>query len=180
MIRALIKTVLVALLVFAVGVMPLEGLRAARAEALSFGAAATQNLKGDLVGVWQDSPGMAAGWSNTFQFFPDGRFTFNISQMDCAARERSYSGSWSIVRGKLVLRITERTVIEGGRLVQATGSCGSTFEIEDGTVRSRPVSPARSRRLALSRRGVDKYGRLKIRLGGKTYWKFGSDPNEYS
>lgn len=144
------------------------------------GAASARSWEKDLVGVWQDSEGMAAGWSNAFQFFADGRFRFNTNQMNCASRERAYSGTWRIINRQLVLSITERTVTVGGRLVQATGSCGSKYEIEGGRNVSRRVRPATGQSLRLVRLGLDEYGRLKIGLGGRTYWKFDSNPNAYS
>ena len=37
---------------------------------------------GALVGVWQyETSGMASGWDDSYQFFEDGKFIFNFSQM---------------------------------------------------------------------------------------------------
>jgi hypothetical protein len=70
-----------------------------------------------LIGVWQDIDVVAAGWSNTFFFFPDGTFKFFYSQMDQRKRETGYSGMWKVEGDGLILDILQRHLLEGGRLV---------------------------------------------------------------
>jgi hypothetical protein len=64
----------------------------------------------ELTGIWQDIPYWASRWSNSYAFFPDGRYTYRTNEMDCARREMSVSGQW-VVRGqKLELTATEKIV----------------------------------------------------------------------
>src|SRR5688572_12504300 len=93
------------------------------------------NARSALRGVWQDSPKMASGWSDTFQFFEDGHFVFNHNQMNCEKRELSYSGRWGISQGDLTLQVESRRILEGGHLEEALGSCASEKELVDAEQR---------------------------------------------
>ncbi len=137
-----------------------------------------------LIGVWQDTNIMAAGWSDAFQFFPDGRFVFNHSQMDCTKREIRYAGNWKVNKGILILLVTEREKVEGGNIVDDV-ICGST--IEGGHDVQLTVNPPDTYHYALNDlrldRSVDRFGQpyqfLTIRINGIQYWKFRDDPNKY-
>src|SRR5437879_4966687 len=85
-----------------------------------------------LRGVWQDDSVYASGWSNVFQFYDDGRYIFNHNTMDCAKRELSYSGRWSINKNNLVLSIEKRRRLVGGHLEPAMESCASDSEVVGG------------------------------------------------
>jgi hypothetical protein len=140
--------------------------------------AAESPMRKRLVGVWQDAPGMAAGWSNAYQFFDDGRFTFNTSQMNMKERERSRSGTWKLDGGKLLLETTERMVIEGG----APANDGSEFsdEIVGGKEVTKKIAPAKAESLELTPMADDpETKRARVRIGQTEYWKFEDDPASY-
>lgn len=137
-------------------------------------------LARQLVGVWQAAPMMGAGWAETYQFFHDGKFTFNIAQADCEARERARTGTWQHAKGKLMLRATHRTVIEGGSLEPSLGSCSTAQEIVGGTPRTESLARVKEESLPLAAVEHDAgNNRPTIRLGDKQFWKYDDDPRRY-
>lgn len=82
-----------------------------------FESAVLPQQSDSLIGVWQDFDVVAAGWSNTFLFFPDGTFKFFYSQMDHRKRETGFSGWWKVDGDGLLLDVRARDILEGGRLV---------------------------------------------------------------
>jgi hypothetical protein len=137
-------------------------------------------LASQLIGVWQAAPSLGAGWAESYQFWPDGAYTFHASQMDCAAAERGFSGAWRVSAGVLLLAVAERQVIEGGELVPALGSCGTAEELQGGTLVSQPVEPAGAIELPLGPPTQDSSSPyLSMRLGEIQYWRFSDDPAAY-
>jgi hypothetical protein len=146
-----------------------------------------------LPGLWQVMPDMASGWAETFQFFSDGRYSFHYSQMDCARRETSYDGHYALRNDSLLLTVEYRHVLIGGHLEAAMGSCGSDSALTDDARES--VVPARAgTHIALSATPPETVSvtlrdyridrdvprpMWRMTLGGRTYWKLRSDPNDY-
>ncbi len=133
-----------------------------------------------LIGVWQAASVMGAGWADTYRFFGDGAFRHLASQMDCAAREVSQTGTWALRKQNLVLRISERTVVEGGKLEPAIGSCGSKDQLVGGTSRIEKIAPAKEMVVPLTQVQKDAdTERLTMRLGELQYWKYDDNPRRY-
>jgi hypothetical protein len=123
---------------------------------------------------------VAAGWSETYQFFENGKYIFRYSQMDCTKRLLSYSGTWELKgENKLILTMTSRTVLEGGTEVPSSGSCD--FEIEGGEVKTIELGDTQSLELILSTTKRDKMnGDLRTRVfGDRAFWKHEDDPTKY-
>jgi hypothetical protein len=149
-------------------------------------------LKRELPGIWQDVEENASAWSNTYQFFGDGHFVFNYSQMDCAKRELSYSGHWKAIESTLQLSIEQRTVLVGGTFEKALGSCASDLELVDGEKKFVDDPAPSNHVLSLApievvtiaqfnyRTGKkEAQQRLRTFIDGKQYWKFEDDPTKY-
>lgn len=133
-----------------------------------------------FVGVWQDASTKGAGWSNAYQFFADGKFKFNASQMDCAKREVSRAGRWRVGGRELILQVEERTVIKGGELVDAIGSCASDKELINGTPETEKVTTSANTSLPLNAIQEDAENhRLTLRMGDAQFWKYDDDPTRY-
>jgi hypothetical protein len=143
-------------------------------------AAADAALSSQLIGVWQAAPSLGAGWAESYQFWPDGAYAFHASQMDCAAAERGFSGTWRVSAGVLLLAVAEKQVIEGGELVPALGSCGTAEELQGGTLVSQPVEPAGALELPLGPPGQDSSSPyVSLLLGETRYWRLSDDPAAY-
>jgi hypothetical protein len=157
------------------------------AATITGGAQQAQLSKSNLVGLWQDSELLAAGWSNVYQFFSDGTFRFNHNQMDCAKREVSRSGKWSLLKDKcLLLEITKREVLVGGHYEPATGSCAPDSELVDAKSEVRNISPPLELLLGIGTlqqaKPVDPESdqpKFKMLIGGVGFWKFSDDPKKY-
>jgi hypothetical protein len=134
--------------------------------------------KAEVVGIWQNSPNMGSGWSDAYLFFDDGKFAFKANQMICDKRELSYSGTWEIVNSTLQIIILEKITLEGGDLVEATGSCASDFEL----VGAEPKVAALHERKSLVLSAIDKdksTDRSKMKIGDNEFWKIMEDPAAY-
>jgi len=141
----------------------------------------------ELTGIWQDIPYWASRWSNSYAFFPDGRYTYRTNEMDCARREMSVSGQW-VVRGqKLALTATEKIVRQGGKLEPATGSCASDNDLVDAQTVTVPVAGAVSALPIAHVELVDEpnYARpgstrmYRVVIGDQKFWRMKDDPADY-
>src|SRR5262249_45104927 len=138
----------------------------------------------EVVGIWQDLNLIAAGWSNTYQFFKDGTFVFNHNQMNCLKRELWYSGRWKILGNDIHLTIEKRKVIIGGRKGDDP-VCGPA--ILEGKEVTKLVQPPEERILHLGNvriekgrtRFGDEYEMPTATIGTVKYWKFYDDPKQY-
>ena len=83
-----------------------------------------------LIGIWQDSPVMAAGWSNTYQFHNDGTFDYSASSMGYNDKARHRQGKWSLKKGKLSLVYLSKDVLLESKYVDPQSSpCGMEMKI---------------------------------------------------
>ncbi len=133
-----------------------------------------------LVGIWQDSPVMASGWGEAYQFFPDGKFILNHNQMDCGKRELSLLGTWSIEKAYLILKVSSRKVVKGGKKVKSSGSCASEYDIEGGQTVTENLPAPKKIRLKISNTKADAEFPLPvIGFDKQKYWKLREDPKDY-
>ncbi|MGE3800253.1 MAG: hypothetical protein AB7H80_04470 [Candidatus Kapaibacterium sp.] len=136
-----------------------------------------------LVGLWQDAPAMGSGWSSTYQFFKDGTFVLNESQMDCAKRLVWSKGTWKrIGEDELELMITEWQKLEGGRMIRSDGSCGSDSMLVGATEKNIPLEAPKPITLQLGSiifAGDDHPDRTTVEIGNVKFYRFSDDPAEY-
>ena len=138
--------------------------------------------KVNLIGIWQDAPEIASGWSDTYQIFPDGTFKFNYNQMKCDKQVISFMGNWKTDdSGTLILSIDQKVIVEGGTLVPSTGSCASEYEIEGGTIKTIWPDSIEIKEFKLSQYHIDTENNdlETIRIGDKQFWKMEKDPSGY-
>ncbi|MCR9173564.1 MAG: hypothetical protein NXI10_13770 [bacterium] len=99
--------------------------------------ASAQEDKFVLTGIWQENlPMIASGWSTNYQFFEDGRVNYNHNQMDCADSVITESGTYKFKNNTIKIKFDSMTLITGGTLQEATGSCGSEYEIVGGEMQT--------------------------------------------
>lgn len=132
-----------------------------------------------LIGIWQDEPVLASGWSNNYRFYENGSYIYSHNQMNCEDSIIATHGKFRIKGGLLILKQKQIEFISGGEYVRASGSCGSVFELVGGT----PVIRSKRKRNIYSISMISKesvYEHLDyILIGKKKYWKLGWDPNDY-
>lgn len=160
----------------------------------------------ELVGMWHITPilGGAAGFHSVYQFFPDGRFTFNYDQYRELPVIHSFSGRYEIRGNTLVLLADSQTffihsddaeiVNTGGWGYVWTGGSEDTdlFQVEE-----KPFS--KEFRLPVSNVGntgdlyeddpdrkwlLEAYPHIKTMLwaeiGDMMYFKYSPNPEDYS
>lgn len=135
--------------------------------------------KQKLVGVWQDSKGVGSGLSDNYQFFADGRFTFNYNEMDGTKRVLSYSGYWNAHKGRLHLHTNRVKLHIGGRWVKSSGSIATEYEIEGGRVIDKRITPVEKIALGISPFVMEEEIYTTITIDGVKFWKLSNDPLTY-
>lgn len=142
----------------------------------------TEN-KDHLVGIWQDSPEIASGWSDTYQIFLDGTFKFNYNQMICDKRTISLIGNWKKQpkSGTIVFTIKQKVIVEGGKLIPSVGSCPSDSDLEGGKIKTINLNKFETKNLKIRKIQIDKdHKNLEtIKLNGKPFWRFDKNPNNF-
>jgi hypothetical protein len=147
-----------------------------------------------LEGVWQLIPEFAAGWTDAYQFFADGRFVFHTSEMDCGTRLQSESGRWRVEDSAIVLITEERTTLEGGHFEESMGSCGSDSTLTGAKPQTSILRPPRSSRFrfrspaivqaevhSMDPKGPGMVARpaVGLSIGTTTWYKMRDDPAAY-
>lgn len=147
---------------------------------ISISSSVYSGVPDSLVGVWQDKDVLASGWSNSFLFFKDGTYGFYLSQMDCSKRLLAYYGKWKVDDDALIITITEKVIVVGGRMELSTGSCGSDSTLIGGTEKTVKVKPKETLEYAVSKIYTDNSSgdnRKYIYIDAMKYWYYG-DPVE--
>lgn len=136
------------------------------------------DLKKDLIGIWQVSPELAAGWQKVYRFFPNGKLIINRSQFDLLNRELERRGTWKLDKGTLTMAITSRLMLQGGKVDPQGG-----FEGEPDIVGAKEVVVKLSKPSVTSYRlgtpSKDGSGHLKLAFGKQPVWKHRDDPSDY-
>ncbi len=138
------------------------------------------SIENELVGIWHASPSVGAGYNNLFFFYKDNKFKLNYSQYDEEKRTLDVSGKWSVDKDKLILLITQKTVIVGGELGEASPSATSKYSIENGKVQKEVLDSPETIEYDLVQfeKATDSpYGK-KISIDKVFYWKISDDPED--
>jgi hypothetical protein len=143
-----------------------------------------------LVGIWHNSPSMGSGWNDHYNFYASGKYKLYYNEMDCAKTISDESGLWTLKGSTLTLTVKQNTVLKGGHLVPATGSCASQQELDGAHPENVVLSTPQTRILNLVMpQGSVKWGSETIKLdttnptmlfGKDPFWKFGNDPTGYN
>jgi len=133
-----------------------------------------------LIGIWNDAPVLAAGWGNSWQFFPNGKVLYRYNTMDCDERNILKLGTWKLEGTTLTVRFTTLGYLRGGEMVESTGSCASDKEL----IHALPTLQKMEEREARTFTGINpvfdtKFERDIIKLDGKGYWKLNVNPWDY-
>lgn len=86
-----------------------------------------------IIGVWQETPVVASGWSTTYHFALDGSCAYLTNQMDCEDSLIAYYGIYKLKKKKIILKFSEVVYIGGAKLVSSDGSCATDFQLEGGS-----------------------------------------------
>jgi len=131
-----------------------------------------------LIGAWQDSAEVAAGYTNLYQFKEDGTFRFTPNEMICDQREAGYSGKWELSGQQLKLTVLKEREWVGGKLEPATGSCGSKMELVEAVLETKDVNPPRTMSFSLVPEEPSQGGYPAVKFGESSYWRILDKPLE--
>lgn len=136
-----------------------------------------------LIGVWQDMPSMAAGWSDMYQFFSSGTFNYRTSQMSFYDRDRGYSGHWKMDQNKnLELTTVTQTNFVGGTKVEDCIACFGPYDVYPGGKMETKILQQRKVETVVIRQcpaaEINYYACINI--NGKDFYKFSDDPTYYN
>lgn len=129
-----------------------------------------------LVGCWHALPLMPAGYSERYVFYTDRMFDFSANSMDQNDRLRDYSGYWHINKGRLVLEINHKIIIEGGEVVPAPyGYC-----IEGGVYVGLDIEPPEIVNFDIGEISVVDFDDVadwcnhafSMKIGDMTFWRY--------
>ena len=133
-----------------------------------------------LIGIWNDSPVLAAGWGTTWQFFPNGKVLFRYNTMDCDERNILKLGTWELEGTTLTVHFTTLGYLRGGELVEATGSCASDQELIHALPTLQKMEETETLTFTRVKPVFDsQFERDLVKLEGKRYWKLNVDPWDY-
>jgi len=132
-----------------------------------------------LIGIWQNFPFMAAGWSNTYTIYPNNKFVLRTNQMDCTRRLILKIGNWKLVNNELQVRYTNKQEIIGGEIINEP-PCGK--KIFNGNILLNDINPYEILNYKIEFLGNDTNNNNKphIKLNNEDYWLMKKDPDEYN
>lgn len=153
-------------------------------EASQMGIEFPKGLHRNLTGFWQlHYPYLASDdWLEVYQFFDDSTFTFNHSGYECTRRDPSYSGMYSVHKGKLVLVITTIDSLIGGHYEWAPSGCNGSELVgfRHKTVR---LTRGLTRYLPFSGIMVDSANNesaFRFSIGKEDFYKCNDNPDAFS
>jgi hypothetical protein len=130
--------------------------------------------------VWQDTPVMAAGWSDRFLFYADGSVTFGYSTMKELGTVQYLYGTYAIENSLLRIEWTKRTVYKHSSEIEETGGWGYSWseatplteDFEAHVVSVFPIGEIREKVFGGSLK------RLLMPIGGVNFFQFSDNPAE--
>jgi hypothetical protein len=131
-------------------------------------------LPQDMIGIWQASSTMAAGWDTLYQFFASNTYHYRTSQMQTALRDRGHSGRWKIDDGTVIISPIEQYSIVEGTIIDNDPIYGKT--IIGGTLKTKK-SASMPQTLNITKCAKPEVKHMKcLTIDGTDFYKFSSDP----
>lgn len=131
-----------------------------------------------LVGVWQDMPVMAAGWSERFIFFQSGDVFYGLSTMKKLPSVRFFAGKYEIIEGFLLMTFTDVKVVRHSNEIEY--STGMGYQWKESDTRYIVLDEPLVIRLPIywiREIDLDKAGhRTELNIAGFLYYWMASDP----
>lgn len=131
-----------------------------------------QPIEFSLVGIWQASSSMAAGWNDRYHFYPSGTFVYYPSEMGCLNQKTTKIGTWKLDKNSLNLIVT--------KTVERTYQCNREYESTLTDSNEIVLTSPKTEKFTFINQGLkgdDIYP--SISLNGKSFWKFNDDPTSY-
>lgn len=137
-------------------------------------------LKVKLIGVWQDDSCVGATYSNMYHFYEDNTFEYFYSFYDEERRDFSNSGEWLVYNNMLHLKISQKTIREGGKFVESPLAL-SGYSLVDCELVKQDIDPIQEIIYPIKnyKESTTEYP-TSISIGGTDFWQLSVDPHIYT
>lgn len=131
------------------------------------------SLTENIVGTWNDSPGIAAGDGEMYTLFSNGAFKYETSEYDLENRLLSLEGTWQIVHENLMqLTITNKIVLEGGQFEEYELGNDNQYELRNAVQKQIELAEPEVVLYPITelKDSTKREGHLMIKIGGKQFY----------
>lgn len=132
----------------------------------------------NILGVWQyESSEIGSAWLDTYQFYSDGTFIFNLSQYDEIKRIIAIKGHYRLVNDSIYFKIEYATELSGGRIIRdnLTKIHGS-WALHGSSIQKDILQPV----------AKEEYASIKfckevncMLIDGRKFYRVNNDPKKY-
>ncbi len=143
-------------------------------------------IKNDaLIGLWHDAPLLGAGWGDVYQFFPSGKYNYEISEGISMERMRGHGGYWSLEGNRIKITIIKRYVIVGGKTINDPMLIGGK-SISGGHLEVQSIPPEDHiisiKECVQTKREKEENSKSYpcLSIDGKHFFYFSKDPTYYT
>jgi len=136
----------------------------------------------EILGLWQcESKEIASAWLDTYQFYSDGRFVFNLNQYDEAKRVLAIKGHYRIVEDTLFFKV-EATIelVEGYFARNTLTNTHGSWSLAGDLVKKEIGQPEKEEQIALINKCEEKQQFNCIIIDGSVYYKISSNPDDFN
>lgn len=134
----------------------------------------------NIVGVWQsESPEIGSAWLDTYQFFSNGKFSFNVNQYDELARIISIKGKYRIAKDTLFLRVESFVENQGGYISRSTFSSLHNSWSIDGNIKVIEVKQSEIKEEPISLKIFKKEDKECLLMDNAIFYRIYDNPNKY-
>ena len=135
----------------------------------------------ELTGVWQnETKEIASGWLDTYQFFDDSHFIFNLNQYDEARRVLSLKGHYRIKGDTLFFKVDSTVELVGGYFERSTfTSIHGSWSLSGNVTKKEIKLPDTEEQYAIIKRCNEEKQIDCILIDESIYYKMSSKPEDY-
>jgi len=135
----------------------------------------------DITGVWQyESCEIGSAWLDTYHFFSNGEFVFNLSQYDEIKRIIAIKGHYRLIKDSIYFKIEYTTELFGGYIVRdnLTKIHGS-WALSGNPIQKDIKQSEIREEYATLKFCKEKIGVPCILIDGRKFYRISNDPKEY-
>jgi hypothetical protein len=145
------------------------------------GNSQNKNIQDDIIGIWQlSTPEIGSGYLDNYQFFPDGKYVFNINEYDELKHIVAIKGRYIVSKDSLTIEPISLITCSGNKLDRSSStSMHDSWSLSGTRIKSEIFlenQPAFTVKLVLV---MKEEGHKSILIAGLEYFLVTKDPNEY-
>jgi hypothetical protein len=146
-----------------------------------YGSVFAQSCKDDILGVWQyESKEIGSAWLDTYQFFSDGTFIFNLSQYDEIKRIIAIKGHYRLTKEAICFKVEYTTELVGGHIVRDNlTSIHGSWALSGNFIKKEIKQPDTKDEYAPISFLKESTGSDCILIDGRKFYRISKDPTAY-